>query len=93
MPHCPQFCRKDKTIPYTLASSEEKFITNLGSKKKTNMKPEGCVHSKMPGIKYRILPYLPLSYGHLSYFEEETKKRRCLHSLFTYVTLPKREEK
>lgn len=91
MPLCPQFCRKDKIIPYTLASSEEKFITNL--EVKNNMKPEGCIHSKMPGIKYRILLYLPLSCGHLSYFEGEIKKRRCPHSLFAYVTLPKGEEK
>lgn len=29
IPSYPQFCRKDKRTPYSLANSEEKFITNL----------------------------------------------------------------
>lgn len=53
------------------------------------MKPEGFIHSKMPGIKYRTLLHLPLSCGYCPYFEGDIKKRRCPHSLFTYVTLPK----
>ena len=37
------------------------------------MKPEGFIHSKMPGIKCRTLLHLPLSYGHLQVVNAEIR--------------------
>lgn len=72
-PSSPQLCRKDQRKPYTRAESEEKFITNL--EVKSNLETRAFIHSKVPGMKYRMLcTYLFLA--DISYVEREIKKKK-----------------
>lgn len=86
-PSCLQFCSKDKRKPYTLAESEEIFITNLEVTSTLEARSFHSFDSAWNEMQKAL--HLPLSSLQTSPTLREKSRKRISCSLFTYVTLPK----